>query len=264
MSRMTDELEVAVEVAREAGEILRVGWSRDELEVERKGPTNPVTEVDRRSEALIVECLRASFPGYGLLAEEGHSIPGESDARWIVDPLDGTTNYIKRIPWVAVSIGLEIAGRLVLGVIYNPILEELYMARAGEGASLNGAPIHVSTVHELGQAVLGTGFPYDTWENSRDNTAEWRHFIKRCHYCHCDGSAALDLCQVAMGRLDGYWEMGLSSWDMAAGIVIVREAGGLVTDYAGGDTMLTKGEIVSANPALQAYLRRDLGQVKAV
>jgi len=257
-----DDIEAAVAIAREAGGILRDGWSRDALVVRHKGTINPVTEIDQSSEALIVERLRHAFPKHGVMAEEGHVIQGESDARWIVDPLDGTTNYIKRIPWVAVSLGLEVAGRLVLGVVYNPILEELFMAREGKGASLNGVPIHVAKTPDLAQALLGTGFPYDAWDNPRDNTAEWRHFLKRCHYCHCDGSAALDLCQVAMGRLDGHWESGLFAWDMAAGIVILREAGGVVTDYNGGQDMLTRGELVAANPVLQTKLRAELAQIQ--
>ncbi len=257
---MTREHDVALSLARQAGEILRAGWGKQGLQVENKGVINPVTEIDRRSEALITDGLRAAFPGHDILAEEGTSRSEASRARWIIDPLDGTVNYIKGYPLVAVSIGLEVDGALVLGVVYNPIADELFIGERGQGAALNGAPIRVSPVASVGQAVLASGFPYDAWTNPENNAAEWERIVKKAMSVRCDGSAALDMCHVASGRLDGYWEAGTSPWDVAAGAVIVREAGGQVSDYLGGDHFMERRELVAANPVLAKELRKILTQ----
>jgi myo-inositol-1(or 4)-monophosphatase len=252
------EREAAIALALRAGAILRAGRSGNTLDYELKGVIDPVTQVDRRSQALIVEGLHMSFPGDSILAEEGEhwdaSTP--SKARWIIDPLDGTTNYIKGYPLAAVSIGLEKDGELVLGVVFNPFANELFVGEHGQGATLNGHPIHVSSVAKLGQALLASGFPYDAWTATDDNTRAWQRMVKRCLALRCDGSAALDLCHVACGRLDGYWERGLAPWDTAAGVVIVREAGGLAVDYAGGNGILVLGEVVAGNAALVREIRK--------
>ncbi len=244
---MSNERFTAVQLARQAGDILRRGWKQQAYHVDLKGPTNPVTEIDRQSELLIVEGLRRAFPDHGILAEEGTAASGPHPVRWIIDPLDGTVNYIYHIPMVAVSIGLERDGEVVLGVVYNPITEELFVAEQGHGATLNDMAIHVSRTRTIGEAVLASGFPYEAWNTADDNTQAWRSFVKTALSVRCDGSAALDLCQVACGRLDGYWERGLSAWDIAAGSVIVREAGGWVGDFQLGHNFLQSGEIITAN-----------------
>jgi myo-inositol-1(or 4)-monophosphatase len=257
---MSKEGEVAVRLARQAGEVLRRGWGRRDLHIEQKGQINPVTEIDHESEALITGGLSEAFPDYGILAEEGTSKSAKQKARWIIDPLDGTVNFIRGIPLTAVSIGLEKDGELVLGVVYNPFTDELFVGEQGQGATLNGNPIHVTSVETLGQAVISSGFPYDAWTNQDNNTREWAFLVKSAMTVRCDGSAALDLCQVACGRFDGYVEKGISPWDIAAGIVIVREAAGMVTDYRGGPEFLAKGEVIAANPVLSRELMTSLAK----
>ena len=254
-----DEKKIAIETAIRAGEVLKEKWNRVDLKVYEKGAAiNPVTEIDQRSEALIKGCLSRAYPEYGILAEESDEIVGHIHARWIIDPLDGTTNFIKGYPFVAVSISLEVDRRLTLGVVYNPILDEMFVGQEGRGATLNGKPIKVAEVSELGSSLLASGFPYDAWENADNNTHEWAHFISLTRSLRCDGSAALDLCKVACGQLDGYWEKGIFPWDMAAGIVIVREAGGIVSDYAGENNCLALGEVIAANRKLHQKMLKVL------
>lgn len=248
------ELDAAITIARRAGDYLRANWGRTDLRVEQKGVTNPVSEIDKNADAAIKAGLVSAFRQYGVLTEESDYLPGSVNACWIVDPLDGTINYLRGIPLVAVSIGLEKEGELVLGVVYNPILEELYTAEKGKGAFLNGKPIHVSGIKSLGQAIITSGFPYDAWTSEQDNLAQWGRLVKQCMSVRCDGSAALDMCAVACGRYDAYYETGTFPWDVAAGTVIVREAGGTVSDYANGSDYLTRKEIVSTN----SHIHRDL------
>lgn len=228
------EIQTAIRAARTAGKILRQGFSKPH-QISYKGIINIVTEMDRESEHLVCEILRQDFPGYGILGEEGSQVQGSEDALWIIDPLDGTTNYSKGYPLFGVSIALEKYNQIVLGVVYNPLLDELFVAGKGEGATLNGHTIQVTQTSELGKSVLASGFPYDAWSNPKNNCYEWNQFIRRVISVRCDGSAALDLCHVAMGRLDGYWELDLETWDMAAGALIVEEAGGIVS-LCSGDT----------------------------
>jgi myo-inositol-1(or 4)-monophosphatase len=249
------ETSVAIQLARQAGDILRAGWGRRDLQVEQKGVNDPVSEIDRQSEALVTAGLRQAFPDYDILAEEGSSLDRGAEVRWIVDPLDGTTNYLRSYPLVAVAIGLEKQGKLVMGVVYNPILDELFAAESGGGATFNGRPIRTSQVSELGKATLASGFPYDAWTVADNNSRAWSDFVRRCWSMRCDGSAALDLCHAACGRVDGYWERGLSPWDIAAGAVIAAEAGAWVGDYLGGSGILEKGEVVAANPILAQQIR---------
>ncbi|OGN93984.1 MAG: inositol monophosphatase [Chloroflexi bacterium RBG_13_48_10] len=226
------EIDIASEAARCAGHSLKEHFNQPH-QVSYKGIIDLVTEMDKESERLITGMLSQSFPEYGFLGEEGSNSTATYACRWIIDPLDGTTNYTFGYPLFAVSIALEKQGQITLGVVYNPILDELFTAERGTGAYLNGAPIHVTRTTKLGKSLLASGFPYDVWSNPRNNCSEWEQFIKKTISVRCDGSAALDLCHVACGRLDGYWELDLEPWDMAAGALIVQEAGGIVTQVDG-------------------------------
>lgn len=245
---MTKELETAVLAAKAAGEVLRGAFGGVHT-VRYKGEVDLVTEVDDQAEQVIKEILLGTFPNYGILAEEGGQVHGEGDDRWVVDPLDGTTNYAHGLPIFSVSIALERAGGVVLGVVHDPIREETYVAEQGSGATLNGEPIKVSGTDDPIRALLVTGFPYD-----RDEVPAalelFRRFTMLTQSMRRLGSAALDLCYVASGRLDGYYERGVRAWDVAAGALIVEEAGGKVTDYRGGDLDLGGGEVVASNGVL--------------
>lgn len=257
-----EEIQAAIDTALQAGEIIRNAWQGDRPQIfDKDTPINPVTEIDRRCEELIKTRLRAAFRNHGILSEESDEESSNDHCRWIIDPLDGTSNFIRRYPFVAVSIALEVKGRLELGVVYNPILEELYVGHTGAGATRNQVPLHVSETGELGSAMLASGFPYDAWHNPHNNTDEWARFIRQTRTLRCDGSAALDLCHVASGQLDGYWEKGIYPWDMAAGIVIAREAGAVVSDYDGLDDFLVKEQIVAANPRLHPLMLKEIKQV---
>lgn len=251
---MTRELEVAVTAAQAAGEVLRDGFGRRH-EVRYKGEVDLVTEADEKAEQIIKEVLGEAFPNYGVLAEEGGEFEGHGDTRWIVDPLDGTTNYAHSLPIFAVSIALEKAGQVVLGVVHDPMSEETYAAECGGGATLNSQPIRVSDTDELVQALLATGFPYD-----RDEIPAvldlFGRFAMLTQGMRRLGSAALDMCYVAAGRLDGYYERGIKAWDIAAGSVILEEAGGKVTDYQGHDLDLRGQEVVVSNGLLHPALVR--------
>ena len=234
MSDWKRELEVAAAIARAAGRMLQERQSEGRpLAVEYKGEIDPVTEMDRRVEAFVRAELGAAFPDYAILAEEDGGEQPDARPRWLVDPLDGTTNYAHGYPWYAVSIGLEVEGRVMVAAVYNPVLDELFTARRGRGARLNATAIRVSRTANLGRSLLASGFPYDAWTSDRDNGREWVRFLKRVVSLRADGSAALDLCHVAAGRVDGYWELDLEPWDMAAGALIVTEAGGRVTQVDG-------------------------------
>lgn len=253
-------LDVALEAAYAAGELLRKGWQQGGFTIEPKSAQELVTEYDRRSEALVVDILRKAFPDDAILGEEG-GVGGRLHAhsRWIIDPLDGTTNFARRYPLFGVSIALEQNGELVLGVVYNPLADECFAAEKGAGAALNQKPIGVASTSSLAAAVVASGFPYNAWTSANDNTDLWRTMVKRALTVRCDGAAALDLCAVACGRFDAYWEHGLAAWDIAAGALIAREAGALVTDYQGGDAFLRRGEVIAAPPALYAEMMALFG-----
>ncbi len=231
---MQDFRTVAVAAAQQAGKLIADAYRTDfRVDCKEGTSTNLVTEVDRRSEQAIVTILSAAFPDHRILAEEGGDhARGNSPCRWIVDPLDGTTNFAHGYPAFCVSIGLEVEGRIVLGVVYDPLRQELFEAEAGKGAFLNGGRIHVSKVASLRQALLITGFAYDR-ENRQRNLVHFSRFALESHGIRRSGSAALDLSSIAAGRADGFWELKLSPWDVAAGSLIVTEAGGRITDFAG-------------------------------
>jgi myo-inositol-1(or 4)-monophosphatase len=241
------ERRVAVDAARAAGRLLlqELPGSR---QISYKGaPTNLVTEMDARAEALVVEALTAAFPDDALLSEEMGARPGRSGRRWIVDPLDGTTNYAHGVPIFAVSIALERAGRLLLGVVYDPCHDELYVAERGAGATLNDERLAVSATARLDQSLLATGFPYDIRDTRDNNLTEYAAFSVRARAVRRMGSAVLYLAWLAAGRFDGYWELRLGAWDVAAGALLVTEAGGRVTDLAGGPLDLEAPSVVASN-----------------
>jgi myo-inositol-1(or 4)-monophosphatase len=251
------ELEVAVAAAEAAGEVLRSGFGREQT-VKYKGEVDLVTEVDERAEAVIGEVLREAFPGYGMLAEEGGRRQGEGDSRWIVDPLDGTTNYAHGLPIFAVSIALERAGEVVLGVVHDPMRGETYVAERGGGATLDGEPIRVSDTDEPIRALLVTGFPYDR-ADMRAAVGLFGRLTELTQGVRRLGAAALDLCYVAAGRLDAYYEKGLHAWDVAAGSLIIKEAGGRITDYRGRELDLEGREVVASNGLLHPVLLEVIG-----
>ncbi len=241
---------------------------REELgrarQVELKGsPINLVTEMDRRSEALIVDALRREFPDDAILAEEGGSTSGGSGRRWIVDPLDGTTNYAHGVPIFAVSIALEAAGRVVLGVIHDPNHRETFIAERGRGAYLDGTPLAVSATKTLNESLLVTGFPYDIREGPENNLREYAAFSLRSRGVRRLGSAVLDFAYVAAGRIDGYWELRLGTWDAAAGSLLVEEAGGRITNLEGHPLNLAAPQIVASNGLIHDELLETLRDVRS-
>ncbi len=245
MSELIPLLETARGVALEAGALLRERYHRL-TEVRYKGDINLVTEADTLAQALIVDRLSKAFPGHDFLAEEGLKSLSGAEFRWVIDPLDGTTNFAHKLPVFCVSIGLEQAGELRAGVVHNPMTGDTFWAAAGGGAFHNGSPVRVSATADLGRALLATGFGYDVW-TTRCNIDEHERMVMRCQGVRRCGSAALDLCFVACGRFDGFWELKLSPWDSAAGAVIVREAGGRVTDFEGRPVDVYKPQVCASN-----------------
>ena len=239
-------LSVAVAAATEAGKLL-LKERGNPREVTKKGEVDLVTEMDRRSETMIVDVLRSAFPDHAILAEEGTRVEGSTPFRWLIDPIDGTTNYAHGFPVFCVAVALEREGVPLLGVAYDPSREELFVAERGRGASMNGDSLHVSDSASLDDSLLATGFPYDIRVNPDNNLAEYAAFSLRCRGVRRLGSAVLDLCYVAAGRLDGFWELRLGPWDMAAGALMVEEAGGAVTDLLGGPFALEKLQIAASN-----------------
>jgi myo-inositol-1(or 4)-monophosphatase len=245
------------ELARGAGAILRSGFGQRHT-ITHKGRIDLVTEFDKRSEAYLVEELRKRFPGHTLYAEESGKTVGAIDAVWYIDPLDGTTNYAHGFPMFCVSIAFAEAGALRLGAVYDPMHDEMFTAEAGKGAWLNGEPIHVSEPEDLLHSLLTTGFAYDDWV-IHTNLEHFVHFSKLCQGVRRIGSAALDLCCIAAGRLDGYWEISLQPWDSAAGGLIAREAGATVTALDGDPFFLKPPyAILAAPPGLHGVMLEEL------
>jgi myo-inositol-1(or 4)-monophosphatase len=241
------EFSIAKRAAREAGKILmaHLGKLRD---VRYKSRRDPVSEADKASEACIAGIIKEAFPAHGFLAEENTAWGGRADGvRWIVDPLDGTVNFTHGYPSFCVSIALERGGEVVLGVVYDPVRREMFTALKGQGAHLNGRPISVSKTSRLIRSLLVTGFPYDIDKRPDEILGYFRKMSLAAQGVRRDGSAALDLCYLAMGRFDGYWELGLKPWDTAAGMLIVREAGGRVTNFTGTPFVPEMQEILATN-----------------
>ena len=256
---MHDFLDTAVHAARLAGALQRERLWQEHV-IAFKGETNLVTEVDRACEELVVGAIRGRYPGHDILAEENEYAPLQSAHKWIIDPLDGTTNYAHGFPWFAVSIALEVDGEVQLGVIYQPMLDELFSVVRGKGAFLNGQPIHVSRRAPLKSCLLATGFPYDrTWDNE-NNFANFENFQMAARAVRRAGAASLDLAYVAAGRLDGFWECKLKPWDVAAGVLLVEEAGGRVTNYAGEPYSICNHRVLASNGLIHGEMGEVLRQ----
>ena len=251
--------EFAILLAREAGAVLLDGFGRAH-HPERKGRIDLVTEYDRRSEALVIERIRERFPSHAILAEESGA-SGGAGVRWLVDPLDGTTNFAHNYPFFSVSLAAEIGGEVVAGVVHDPTRCDTFAAARGQGATLNGRPIRVSDIASLEDALLVTGFHYSIREKPEPTMSVFRELLLRAQGVRRDGSAALNLSYVACGRFDGFWEMHLSPWDMAAGVLLVREAGGTVTGLDGGAFRLDGRRILASNGRLHAAMRRVIDDV---
>ena len=240
-------LETAIHAARQAGKVLS-RYTRTGFRVENKSAIDLVTEADHAAEQCVIDVILASYPDHAFLAEErGRIGQSQSPYVWIIDPLDGTTNFVHGFPTYCVSIGLEYKKQCVLGVVYDPTRDELFSATRGGGAQVNDQPLHVSQTAQLDQALLVTGFAYNIRETPNNNLDHFARFALRVQGLRRTGSAALDLCYVAAGRFDGFWEVKLNPWDMAAGVVILREAGGKVTDFCGQSHSLYGQELVASN-----------------
>jgi len=255
-------LNFAIQTAREAGAILidRLGRA---LQVSNKGAIDLVTEADLASEKLIIERIKSHYPRHAILAEEsgdtagGEAERGTSEWKWIIDPLDGTTNYAHGYPCFCVSIALERAGAIEVAVIYDPTRDELFAAERGQGATMNGRRMRVSDVDDLNSAMLCTGFPYNVRERP-DFAREFANFTMAAQAVRRDGSAAIDLAYIACGRFDGFWEDGLNAWDVAAGVLLIEEAGGRVTDFSGGPLNIYTPKVLASNGLVHEAMMRVL------
>lgn len=254
-------LNFAIQTARDAGRLLAERFGRD-LQISNKSELDLVTESDLASERLIIDRIKTYYPRHTILAEESGTNPPAKDGRaddwrWIIDPLDGTTNYAHTYPCFCVSLGLEHNGRLELGVVYDPMRDEMFSAERGQGAALNGKRIRVSRTPNLSSALLCTGFPYDVRERG-EFARHFANFIMNAQGVRRDGAAALDLAYVAAGRFDGFWEEGLKPWDVAAGALLIEEAGGKVSDYHGGALDIFSPPILASNGSIHEQMMRVL------
>lgn len=250
---------IAIRAARRAGELMVRHLNQlDSLQVSEKGRNDFVTQIDRNAEETIVEVIRDHYPDHAILAEESGS-SGSHEFQWIIDPLDGTTNYVHGFPVFSVSIAVAHNGEMQHAVVYDPLRQEIFSASRGQGAQLDGRRIRVSKQPSLTRALIATGFPYRTSEQDVDRyLAMLRAVMLSTAGVRRPGSAALDLCYVAAGRVDGFWELGLKKWDVAAGGLIIREAGGRISDFRGTEHYLESGNLVAGNPKIYAALSRLL------
>jgi len=253
----SDTLKSIELIARQAGAILRDGFG-NARHIQQKGVIDLITEFDKRSEEIILSAIHRDFPDHGILAEESGRKESSSEYLWVIDPLDGTTNFAHGIPHFSVTLALYKNNSSVLGVTYDPLHDEMFSAEAGQGTKLNNHPIHVSPRADLGQAEISTGFPYDLRTNSRNNLEQFTQFQLRTRAVRHPASAALDCAWTAMGRLDGYWEFGFQPWDIGAGVLLVREAGGQVTSTSGDDYLLFNDALLVSNGLLHDQLLRVL------
>jgi len=258
-------LNVMVAAARKAGRpLIRDFNELENLQISMKGPADFVTSADKRTEQILIDELSRARPGYGFLGEEGGAVAGaDKSHRYIIDPIDGTTNFMHGIPHFAISIGLERDGQLVAGVVFNPVTDDLFIAEKGHGAYLNNKRLRVAARKDLAPSVIATGLPFMGKEGHARASAEMAEVMNVTAGIRRFGSASLDLAYVAAGRFDGFWENKLQAWDVAAGIVLVREAGGMVSDLSGGADMLAKGSVLAANEYLHPQLLKLLKGVKS-
>jgi myo-inositol-1(or 4)-monophosphatase len=254
---MYDILDFAIQLAFESGRIQKKHFHGNFV-IRHKGEINLVTDVDLSCQARMIELIRESFPDDEIIAEEKDNTFTKGKNRWIIDPLDGTTNYAHGYPFFSTSIGYESNGEIVVGVVYNPIFNELFFTRKGQGVFLNGEPLKVSGTKAVKQALICTGFPYDINTSSENNLNHWNDFIFRSQALRRDGSASLNLCYVAAGRFDGFWEIKLHPWDIAAGCLMVTEAGGMVTDLNGNEFSVYRGDLCASNGAIHRDMIRIL------
>lgn len=252
-------LDIATEAAKSGGAILEQFWGKLTSIQEKNFAWDLVTEADKKSEEAIIKILKTEYPNHSILAEESglHTIEG-TDYAWVVDPLDGTTNYTHQYPMVSVSIALLHKGKPIVGVVYNPIHRELFQAAEGLGATLNQKKIAVSKVDNLSHSLLATGFAYDRKDTIDNNYTEFCHVTHLSQGVRRGGSAALDLAYVAAGRLDGFWERGLKPWDIAAGIILIQEAGGKISSYEGEPIIIESGRILATNGMIHNLLSEEL------
>ncbi|MCG8434947.1 MAG: inositol monophosphatase [Gammaproteobacteria bacterium] len=255
---MQPMLNIAVRAARRAGDIIVRHVDRlDTLSVTAKKRNDFVSEVDRLAEQEIIHTIQRAYPDHGFKAEES-GVTGGGDYVWVIDPLDGTTNFLHGFPVFAVSIALKHKGRLEHGVIYDPMRQELFTASRGDGALLDGKRIRVSERHDLASSLIGTGFPFRDNADIDNYLAMFKTIVEKTAGVRRPGAACLDLAYVAAGRLDGFWELGLNEWDIAAGCLLVQEAGGLIGTPSGGTDHLTSGDVVAGNPKIFAALVKIL------
>jgi len=248
-------------IAREAGALL-MRYFDQQVKIEYKAEADLVTIADRESEALILGRIRAQFPTHDVMGEEGTRIESGSDYKWYVDPLDGTTNFAHGFPVFCVSLGVHFRGRAAAAVIYDPTRDEMFTAELGQGAKLNGKPIHVSATARLADCLLGTGFPSQK-RHKNPNIYFYHQLTLRTHGVRRAGSAALDLCNVASGRFDGFWEFNLNPWDTAAGVLIAEEAGARITDFSGGPFQLDSRETLASNGLVHEALLHEFHEIFA-
>ncbi len=258
--KMEQYLQVAVAAAREAGRIQMEHFGHFHP-VQYKGEFNPVTEIDKACDRVIIRMILDAFPDHDILTEESPFKEKGSRWKWIVDPLDGTTNYLRGFPVFAVSIGLEVEGEIKAGVVYYPALDQLFHAKRGEGAYLNGKKIYVSQVGELNKSFLCTGFPYDVQTHVDLYLSYFRQFITRSFAIRRPGSAAIDLCYVAAGKFDGFWELKLHPWDVAAGSLLITEAGGRVTGFRGQPFDIYSEEILASNGCIHDQMLEVMREI---
>ncbi|GAA0336205.1 inositol-1-monophosphatase [Morganella psychrotolerans] len=253
-------LTIAIRAARKAGNLIAKHYEMpDSVETTQKGVNDFVTNVDREAEQMIIEIIRKSYPKHTIISEEcGELIGEEHDMQWVVDPLDGTTNFVKRLPHFAVSIAFRIKGRTEVAVVYDPMRNELFSAVRGQGAQLNGYRLRGASGRELDGAILATGFPFKAKQHADTYIKILGKLFNRCADFRRSGSAALDLAYLAAGRVDGYFEIGLKPWDFLGGELLVREAGGIVSDFTGDHNYMTSGNIVAGSPRVVRELLSEM------
>jgi myo-inositol-1(or 4)-monophosphatase len=261
-NKKSDFLTVAIGAAHDAGSfIMKNLGTISSDDIKSKKASDFVTHVDRESEQIIIETVKKHFPAHFFLAEESIHEAAQGEFRWIIDPLDGTTNYIHGYPVFSVSIALEYRGEMILGVVFDPMRHELFTAEKGKGAYVNTSHMSVSSVTSLRHALITTGFPFRQKEHIDSYLKLFKTIFHKVSDIRRAGSAALDLAHLACGRCDGFFEIGLSPWDIAAGSIMIREAGGIVTDFAGGEEYLSTGNIIAGNPLVQRELLQSTKSV---